>query len=520
MTPMPASLPSHGEITRPDRISYWLATAPSPSYPKLEGQAEADVAVIGAGIVGLTCAALLAAAGRDVLVIEGDRIAAGVSGNTTAKLTAGHGLVYSRLEDDFDSEAARTYAESQSAAVGLVRRLCAELSIECDLETAANFVFSESAEELAKLEQEVAAAKRAGLPATFETAVELPFAVAGAVRLADQAQFHVRRYLLALAAQVTANGGRIAESSRVTEITGDGPHTVSTNDGEVAAGTVVVATHYPIVEQGFFATRIHPRRSYVVAAPLRADSHVPGMFINIGSPTRSLRTAPLPDGRRLLLVGGEGHRVGQEADTEARYRALEAFMQEHFDVDETMYCWSTQDTFTLDGLPFIGRIAETPHLFVATGFGGWGMTNGTVAAMVISDLIQGVENSWAPLYELGRRSLVASAGRFLTENTNVAMQQVTRPLQARSGSLDDIEPGEGAVISSGREHIAVFRNPEGAVTALSATCTHMGCLVSWNGAERTWDCPCHGSRFALDGKVLHGPATQNLEGVDVEEARS
>lgn len=504
-----------GEAARADRASYWVASTSSPVLDKLEGSHEADVVVVGAGIVGLTSALLLSELGKRVLVLEADRIAVGVSGYTTAKLTSGHGLAYSHLESAFDAETARTYAQAQSAAVAFVRELCDSHAIECDLETRANVVYADTEDDLAKLEAEAAAAARAGLAASLAE-VELPFPVAGALRLEDQAQFHVRRYLLALASLVAAAGGRVLESSRVTEIERENDaYSVRTEEATATAPAVVIASHYPIVEPGFFATRIHPRRSYVVAAPLEAGADIDGTFINVSPPTRSLRTTPLGDGRRLLLVGGEGHRVGQDDDSAERYATLERFMHENFAVGETAYRWSTQDNFTLDGLPYIGTVDDSPGLHVATGFGGWGMSNGTLAAMLIRDAVDGVENPWAATFALGRRSILASAKRFVTESTNVAVQQVGGHLSS-APAVEEIPTGGGAVVSIDGQDVAVSRSPNGDVYAVSATCTHMGCTVSWNSAESSWDCACHGSRFGPDGSVLHGPAIESLATVEIE----
>jgi nitrite reductase/ring-hydroxylating ferredoxin subunit len=290
---------------------------------------------------------------------------------------------------------------------------------------------------------------------------------------------------------------------------------VSTAAGAVEAASVVVASHYPIVQGKFFATRIHPRRSYIVAGPV-TGTHPAGMFINVSPPTRSFRTTPFDDRSRLLLVGGEGHRVGQEDDTESRYEILERFMHQHFAVGETAYRWSTQDNFTLDGLPFVGRPGGAGDTYVATGFAGWGMTNGSAAALAISDAIQGRPNRWAGIYDLERHSLLASAERFVTETFSVAVQGIGSHVPPRPQSLDELEPGQGVVISHKGADAAVSRSSDGSLRAVSASCTHMGCRVSWNSAESTWDCPCHGSRFAGDGRILHGPASKALKAIDFD----
>jgi glycine/D-amino acid oxidase-like deaminating enzyme/nitrite reductase/ring-hydroxylating ferredoxin subunit len=503
--------------SRADRTSLWLATSESAVLPPLTGTDEVDVAVVGGGIVGLTTALLAAQQGRSVLIVEGARLASGVSGFTTAKVTAGHRLAYSRLERDHGADAARLYAEAQQAGLEIVRSLVQRYDIVCDLESLPNYVVAQDESELDAIEEEAAAARRAGLSARVVTDVDAPFPSVGAVELSDQSQFHPRRYLLGLADVVLQAGGKIAERSGVLEITGDGPYLVRTEHGEVRATAVVVATNYPIVDPAFFATRIHPSRSYVVAARLAGDSWPSGMYINVGSPTRSVRTAPLEDGGRVAIVSGEGHRVGQEPSTEERYALLERFMREHLDVGETLYRWSTQDAYSVDGLPFVGRVNDQ-DLFVATGFAAWGMTNGTAAALTIVNDIAGKRLDWADVSALDRATVRASATDFVRENVNVAVQEITGALRGRDSQLADLGPGEADVVEFDGSAVAAYREPSGALHTVSAVCTHMGCKVSWNPAEASWDCPCHGSRFAPDGTVLHGPALRALEPVSTEDS--
>jgi len=505
--------------SRADRVSYWLDSIEGLDLPTLVGNETVDVVIVGGGIVGLTTALLLATSKQRVLLVEGAQIASGVSGFTTAKVTAGHGLMYSRLESDYGEETARRYAEVQSAGLGLVHRLVKEHSIPCDLEVVPNYVAAESEKELESIEREIDAAKRAGLHAGFASGADVPFASTGAVHLPDQVQFHPRRYLLGLARATLAAGGRIVERSAVLGVEGEGPYVVRTEEGEVHAPTVVVATSYPIVEPGFFASRIHPWRSYVVAAQLSADDGPTGMFINAGRPTRSVRTASLEQGGRLLLVGGEGHRVGQESETEERYATLERFMRDNFAVGEILYRWSTQDAFSIDGLPFVGRISEKQDIFVATGFAGWGMTNGSAAGLLIADAIGGTAPPWGEVLALERRHVRAAAGEFLRENTKMAVQQVAGALRGGGGSPADLDPGDAAILDVDGKDVAAHRDAEGVLHAVSATCTHMGCKVSWNSSESSWDCPCHGSRFTPDGAVLHGPALHALEPLPLEKGK-
>ena len=509
---------TYGVGARKDRVSFWLDSSPTTSYLSLEGKVTAEVVILGGGIVGLTSALFLAESGLSVVVLEADRIASGVSGYTTAKLTAGHGLLYSHLESAFDEATAHAYGQSQLAAIETVRRLVAKHAIECDLETRPNVIYTDDEKDVDAIEKEAEAARRAGLSVEVTADVGLPFPVRSALRLADQAQFHPRAYLLAVASQAERAGVRLFERTRVGEITGTSPYQVHAEGGIAVGERVIVATHYPIVEHGFFATRLHPRRSYVVAAAMSDGTDLEGMYINAATPTRSLRTAPLPGDRRLLLVGGEGHPVGESEATSARYKALENFMHNAFEVGETRYRWSTQDPTSIDRLPYVGEVEQGAGVYVASGFGGWGMSNGTLAATLLADAFGGVENEWAPIYALDRGRVAAAARRFLTENTRVAVHQVGGNLRARRGA-DDIPAGRATVTMHEGEPVALFHAANGERRAVSARCTHMGCIVEWNAAESSWDCPCHGSRFATDGRVLHGPAAANLAVIDMAVAQ-
>jgi glycine/D-amino acid oxidase-like deaminating enzyme/nitrite reductase/ring-hydroxylating ferredoxin subunit len=473
------------------------------------------LASAGAGITGLTTALLLKREGIDVLVVEADRIGSGVTGHTTGKLTAGHGLTYSKLEEQHGADTARAYAEAQVGAVELVFDLVDELGVECELERTPDYVYATNREQTESLEAELEASRRAGLSRVLERGrgQPVPSAVA-ALRLSDQGQLHARKYALALAQLVHGDDCAVVEGTRVVDVEPGPTMRLVTEHGDVHADHVVLATNAPITSRGLFFARVHPWRAYAVAAPAPGLT-LAGTWINAGTPIRSLRTAPLEDGTKLLIVVGEGHRVGQEEDTRHRYAALAEFVRGHFSGLEPSYRWSTQDQYSVDGLPYVGRVGDDgPGLFVATGFGGWGLTNGTAAALVIRDSIVDRPNSWAPIVDPNRGLLTHAPGSLLRENVNVARQLVGGRLRERPHDPDAIEPGDGAVLEIDGRKAAVYRDDAGALHAVSATCTHMGCLVEWNAAERTWDCPCHGSRFTSDGAVLHGPAATPLEPVD------
>jgi glycine/D-amino acid oxidase-like deaminating enzyme/nitrite reductase/ring-hydroxylating ferredoxin subunit len=483
--------------------SLWMATAPATTYEPLAHDAEVDVCVIGGGITGLTAAVLLKEAGLTVAVIEIDRIAAGVTAYTTGKVTALHGLVYAQVRSRFGADGARVYAEANTAALELI----ADRAVDCDFRRKAAVTYAQ--DEAGELGNEVEAAREAGLDVELGDA-GLPWSVAGAIRLGGQAEFHARRYLLALAAAIPGDGSVIHERTRALGVDDGTPCVVKTDRGEVTARDVIVATHYPMLDRGLFFARLTAERSYCIAA--RASGPLPqDMYLSTESPSHSIRVAP-HDGDELLIVGGESHKTGQGGDTTERYERLEAWARERFEVERVVYRWSTQDCMPADGVPYVGRLSPiSRHVWTGSGYRKWGLTNGTAAAMILADLVRGNENPWAATFDANRFKLGA-APTLLKENVNVGAHffgDRLAPPDARS--VDELEPGEGGIVKIHGNKAAAYRDEDGTVHALSPICTHLYCQVKWNAAERSWDCPCHGSRFDVDGKVIQGPAVKDLE---------
>ncbi|MET8570066.1 FAD-dependent oxidoreductase [Streptomyces sp. NPDC004783] len=496
--------------------SYWLETAPGAPRPALTEDLEVDVAVIGGGIAGLSTAFELARAGRSVAVLEAGRIAAGVTGHTTAKLSVLHTLVYDKLRRTRGAEGARLYARSQTEAVEHAAALADELGIDCEWEARDSYTYVCDEGRVGELRAEAAAAGEAGLPASFVTETGLPFPVAGAVRVSGQAQFHPRKYLLALAEALEALGGRIFERTTVHGLDEGEPCRVSTEAGAtVTARDVVVATHYPIFDRALLFARLSPRRELVVAGPVAADRDVDGMYITPDEGTRSVRTAPLGDGRRLLIVTGE-HFTPGTGDTRERFDRLSAWAREHFPGVDLTHAWATQDIDPTDTVPMVGPLHQgARHAYVATGFGGWGMSGGIMAGLLLTAQITGRECAWSGLYDPRRlRTQVREAPQFLKTQAQVAGHFVGDRLKP-APPVDALPPGEGAVVRVDGHRLAVYRDDDGALHAVSPRCTHLGCLVDFNAAERAWECPCHGSRFGTDGTVIQGPATKPLERRDI-----
>lgn len=499
-------------LSAPPNPSFWIESTPATDYESLSADVDVDVCVVGAGITGLTAAALLKRAGKTVAVVESRRIVRGATGYTTAKVTSGHGLIYAHLASAFGEQAARIYAESNEAAKERIARFVQEDGIVCDFERKDNYVYAQANQDVADVRSEFEAASRVGLPVTLERKIPLPYWVAAAVRLENQAQFHPRKYLLALAETIPGDGSHVFELTTATDVESGRPCLVRTNRATVRAADVIVATHLPFEDGGLFFTKAHPHRSYAVAAPIEPDAAPDGMFINSGTPTRSVRT--IRDGDRLLVqVGGEGHKPGAEPDTFARYRVLEEFLAEHWpQAGQVGYRWSTQDYMSADRVPYIGRLRRSSeHVFTATGYSKWGMTGGTLAAMLLSDRILGRENPWFKLYDAKRIDPKASFRRFVTGNAAAGFHLVADRFKAtKDADPDSLAPGDGAILRIDGRKRAVYRDESGGLHVLSPVCRHLHCHVVWNPAERSWDCPCHGSRYSGEGEVIQGPAVEGL----------
>ncbi|MDB9527491.1 FAD-dependent oxidoreductase [Oscillatoria sp. CS-180] len=492
--------------------SFWIASTLQSSYPSLSQDIEVDVAIVGAGLAGITTAMLLKKAGKRVAVLEADRVAEGVSGHTTAKVTSLHQLKYDTLIKEVGVNKARLYGESNQAAIEQIAALVKDEQIDCDFERKDAYTFAESQQNLTKVKQEVEAAQKLGLPATFEKDIPLPFATLGAVKFSQQAQFHPRKYILALAGKIDGNGSYVFEQTRVKTVAGEDPCQVRTQNGfTVTARDVVITTNLPILDQGLFFAKTFPKRSYLIGFQVEPDQVPGGMFIGTGETYRSIRATPTDDGGTIVLVGGEGHKVGEASDTPERFNRLAEYARDRFGATNVDYYWSSQDMVSFDKLPYIGKLTPAnQHTYVATGFSLWGMSNSTLSAMLLRDLILGQKNPWADLYEATRATPFMTQ-KSLKNNLDVGSRWVGDRLKGLFDNPNQIKPNEGKLVTVGTDKIAAYRDESGTLHQVSAVCPHLGCIVDWNQAEKSWDCPCHGSRFDVDGKILHGPAVNELK---------
>ena len=490
-------------------ISLWIATAEGKGYASLGTDIDVDTAVIGGGVAGLTAALALKRAGQSVAVIEAARIGTGVTGHTTGKVTSLHRLVYTELAGRHGPDTARSYGQANQAAVEHIARVVSEEGIDCGFRRVPNFTYAETEEALSLVRDEAALAARLGLPSIFTADVPLPFAVRGAVRFDNQAQLHAVRYLQGLARAVDGAGSFVFEESRAVALRDGSPVVVETDRGSLRARDAIVATNVPFGDQGGFAERCVLHRSYLVAS---GAGNVPleGTYISVEEPMRSILAIDV-DGAGYVLAGGEGHRADDAGGSAERYRRLAAFSRDRLGTGEPAFRWSTQDGIPVDGLPYVGLMSPgSTHVHVITGLRKWGLTNGTAGALILADTLCGRANPWARVFDSNRAPRAggtASVGRSVPVPPR---RQQAPPGPEDKDAAASLAPGEGAVIDRGGEKVAVYADPAGKLRSVSAICTHLGCTVEFNAADVTWDCPCHGSRFATDGTVIQGPASSNL----------
>jgi len=486
--------------------SLWLDSASANAYPALRDDVHVDVAVLGGGITGLTTALLLKRDGASVAVLEAAGVGSGVTGCNTGKVTALQSTILSTIRSAHGAEKTRVYAEASLAAVELVAKLSADEGIACDLERRSAFTYAADKSEIEAVEQEAEVAGAAGLGVRLVEDVDVPYPVARAACLDDQVELQPTSYVQGLAAAVEGEGSFVFEGTRALSVEAGSPCRVRTSGATVTAGQVVDAAHYPLLDRGLYFARLEPMRSYCIAARIRS-APPRGLSISAGSTTRSLRSYG-----DLLIVGGEGHETGAGEASSARYDRLEEFARRHWDVGAVTHRWSAQDPVPYDSLPVVGPyLPRSTRLFVASGFMKWGLTGGTFAAMILRDLLGGREHPWASTFEPNRLS-VRSTPKLAGMNAKVGLDFVgDRARPAQTDSKASVPRGEARVVRDGAGKTGVYRDERGGMHAVSLRCTHLGCLVRFNAAERSWDCPCHGSRFDVDGAVLEGPATEPLE---------
>jgi glycine/D-amino acid oxidase-like deaminating enzyme/nitrite reductase/ring-hydroxylating ferredoxin subunit len=491
--------------------SYWIASTPKTNYPTLDKDVVCDVVVIGGGIVGITTALRLRDEGLKVVLIEMGKIAQGVSGNTTAKVTSQHNLIYDYLISSFGQKKAQLYAESNQKAIDEIEKNINRFSIDADFIRVPAYIIADSQQMNKQIKKEVDAAKKLNLPASYEVKSLLPFKTFGAVKFENQARFHPRKYLLSLAKKINSRGSFIFENTKAIKIE---KNVVINDKGKIKADNIVVASHVPFFKTpGLFFSRLYQYQSYGLGIYLKEEFPDEMLLTTGENDTHTFRLQETKSGM-MLIGGGNGHKVGQMKNPQQIYQRLADFYLKNFKVKKIAYHWSAQDPKTPDRVPYIGKISE--NTYIATGFAKWGMTQSMVSAILITDLIMNRKNEWQDLYDPNRKDILNSAGSFVKEVGNTAKNLMTGKMRTEDQiEVNELENGDAKIGTINGREVGIYKDEKGNIHAVSPFCTFEGCKVRWNNEDKTWDCPCCGSRYTFDGKVINGPATVDLEKISL-----
>ena len=495
--------------------SYWSDTAKKINFNKLEQNIEVDVCILGAGITGISTAYMLSDENLKICVIDKGRVGGGVTENTTAKVTSQHELIYKYLLDTFGYESAKEYLESNEEAIKRIGEIIKKEKIECGWERTDAYVYTCKQEYKKKIIDEVEAVRKLGLNAEYTEKTELPFEILSAIKFPNQAKFHPLKYIYALSEIITKRNVQIFENTKAMNIKHIGnKYEVSTGQNIIKAKYVVLATHYPIKNfPGMHFFKMYQDRSYAIAIEQK-EENIKGMYISAETPTTSFR--PIND--ELLIIGGEGHKTGENnKELDKVYDTLEKYAKEIYPKAITKYKWATQDCVSIDKVPYIGEFSKfLPNLYVATGYKKWGMTTSNAAAKIISDKILGKENKYADIYKATRFGPCKNHKEFGNMLKQTTYSLAINKIKKSKFNLEDIELNSGGVIEHNGEKIGVYKDKNGEIFAIKPYCKHLGCELSWNNLEKTWDCPCHGSRYDHKGNLITEPSVRDLDKINLE----
>lgn len=505
--------------------SLWINESKKTNYPKLNNNEKTDVCIVGGGIVGAVTAYLLAKKGVKVIVLEKDKVGMGVTAKSTAKLTSQHGLLYYYLVKQYGENVAKKYLESNEEGIKLAEKIINNEKIDCDYEKRDSYVFAACESELEKIKQEVDILNRIGYNAEFTENIDIPVEKClGAIKFKDQAQFNSRKYTIELFNKISEMGGKIYEESKVVKIEQyNNSYKISTDEYDVICNKVVICTHYPIKNfPGMYFTKMYQDKSYVIAVDVGEqlddkNDIINGMFIQSWDPVISFRTAKYKD-KRLLIIAGAGHRTGEPTGKiEDSFSNLENYIKKYYPNEKVLFKWSTEDCVTLDKIPYIGEFSIfLPNVYVATGFKKWGMSTSHVAAQIIYDKIIGNENKYAEIYRATRLEPIKNIKEFGNMLKESSYSLVINKIKPAKDAFDKIPLGDGGIVEINGNKVGIYKREDGEIFAVKPICGHLGCLVSWNNLEKTWDCPCHGSRYDYMGNIITEPTVKSLERIELD----
>ena len=503
------------------RYSYWHDTAVSIKNTACESidlnDKKFDILIIGAGITGLTTAYLLKDLGLSIGIIEATESGYGTTGYTTAKITVQHDLFYDNLINNFSFEEARQYLKANEEGIKLIKKIIGENNIQCDYREQKAYVYASSMDEVESLKKELKAYERLGIDGFYEDTVPLPNKAYGAIGIKNQAQFNPLKYLYSIYNILRESSCEIYENVRASDIIPhDGHIDVKTEKGTIHATKVVAASHYPFDNSfGLYFLRLYQEKAYVIAAKTNEEPFE-GMYINVNDPIYSMRYHFSDSGSLLILAGGN-HRTGEKDDENEQYNELERFLKSNFKNAEIVSKWSAQDCMTYDKIPYIGRYSDSmENLYVATGFKKWGMSGSGAAALILKNKILCVEDDYSGVFNPSRFTPVQSSKEFISSAKSIALGFLNR-LSSDLEEFSEVNPGEGKIVDYGGKKVGVYKNEAEEYFCINPVCSHLKCALSFNEAEKTWDCPCHGSRFDIKGNILEGPAVLPIDKVKVKK---
>lgn len=491
--------------------SFWNLTAEKKNYIKLDQSIETEVLIIGGGITGVSCAYFIAQKGIVPVLIEAGSLCDGTSGNTTGKVTIQHGVIYSKLIEKHGFEYAKMYADSQNSALDFIKEIIKKESIECQYAENTSYLYALAKNDLLQLQNEYASAKKLGINAEMIHNSMFPEKDVSMLGFNNQAVFHPVRYIEVLAKKAAIHGAKIYCNTKAIKIKDGSPITVLCEDGiEIKTKHLVMATQYPIYDgPNIFYTRLYPKRAYAIAI-LPKNDWPDGSYINISNPTRSIRTH-IENGNRMMIIAGDGHHTGRgDTNMEEHYNNLINFAEKIVGIKTMLARWSAQDYETPDEIPYIGRISEHSNIYAATGYKKWGLTTGTLAGNMISELIESGKCHFEKLYAKDRKDFLSAPGKTITEVMGSIGELIKSKIELTE-KLGDLKQGEGRVINFKGQKAGIYRDFNDNVTILDVSCRHMSTELNFNNAEKTWDCPAHGGRYNTDGKLLEGPPKDSLK---------
>ncbi|WP_160723904.1 FAD-dependent oxidoreductase [Bacillus sp. USDA818B3_A] len=493
--------------------TYWREIE-LPAFKSLDQDISVDVAIVGAGITGITAAYLLTKEGLKVALLEAGGILNGTTGHTTAKLTAQHGLIYDEFINHFGKEKARMYYDSMMTAVQFVENTTKEKGIDCDFSKQDAYVYATTEEYADKLQTEWEAYKSLGIDGALKDSIPFNIPAKKALMMSNQAQFHPLKFLRALLDEAVQAGCAVYENTVAEDIEDDyhDPIVVTRDGKRINTKHVIIASHFPFYDKpGLYFARMYADRSYAIGVQTNQE-YPGGMYISADSPSRSIRYTPLENGENLLIIGGENHKTGQGVDTLKHYEELQAFTAEVFGINEYQYRWSAQDNVTLDKMPYIGPYtSERKNVLVATGYKKWGMSTGILAGHILKEYIVRGTSRYAELYSPSRFQADPDLKEVISTNADVAKHLLKGKLELVEKVPGDLQDGEGSVVMYHGKRAGAYKDENGKLYVVDTTCTHLGCECEWNRAEKSWDCPCHGSRYSYAGEVIEGPTNKPLK---------